>query len=63
VTGNAVDFVEFPSDVAPEMITDLLPHCGRDQTLKGQYINGAKYYWCLYRRSASDHVASGAIEL
>ncbi|MFN8414265.1 MAG: hypothetical protein U0Z26_17930 [Anaerolineales bacterium] len=51
LTGNAVDFVDFPLEVNPDMIADLLPHQGRELFQKsnsGFYTQGAKYYWCLY---------------
>jgi hypothetical protein len=56
-TGNAVDFVDLPSGVSPEMIIDLLPHEGRNRDTgswgTGPNImpaaHGADYSWCLYR--------------
>ena len=45
-TGNAVDFLELPSDVTPAMMVDLLPHEGRDAR---EPIQGADFFWCLYR--------------
>jgi hypothetical protein len=57
VTGNAVDFPNFPPDVSPSMIVNLLPHQGRKKLEDGngryildQYKRGADYYWCLYEK-------------
>jgi hypothetical protein len=45
-TGNAVDFLELPADVTPDMMVDLVPHEGREAR---QHIRGADFFWCLYR--------------
>ncbi len=50
-TGNAVDFLDFPPDVAPSMVVDVLPH-ERQRSPGGSAMKativGAPYYWCLY---------------
>ncbi len=51
LTGNAVDFVDLPPEVMPDMILDILPHQGREffqKKTSDLYTQGAKYYWCLY---------------
>jgi hypothetical protein len=48
MTGNAVDFLELPSDVTPAMMVDLLPHEGREAS---EPIWGADFFWCLYRHA------------
>ena len=45
VTGNAVDFLELPSDVNTDMIIDLIPH-----SRSANYLKGANYYWCIYSK-------------
>lgn len=45
-TGNAVDLLELPADVTPDMMVDLVPHEGREAR---QHIRGADFFWCLYR--------------
>lgn len=44
VTGNAVDFVDYPHGKGPKDVVSVLPHVGRDSN----YTKGPKYYWCLY---------------
>lgn len=44
VTGNAVDFIEYPSGMGPDNVKAVLPHAGRDASPR----NGLKYSWCLY---------------
>jgi hypothetical protein len=51
VTGNAVDFINLPERVTPEMIVDLLPHEGRSffkNRKPNFYETNAEYYWCLF---------------
>lgn len=44
-TGNAIDFIEYPSGQSGETVVDVLPHVGR-------YVpgltKGPDYTWCLY---------------
>jgi hypothetical protein len=54
-TGNAVDFLDLPPDVRPEMVTRVLPHVGREHfqgRTPAPHTTGAPYYWCLYRNPA-----------
>jgi len=44
VTGNAVDFIDYPEGKGPNDVVSVLPHVGRDSN----YSNGPKYSWCLY---------------
>jgi hypothetical protein len=45
VTGNAVDFVDYPQGQSPATVAKVLPHVGRgDPNLR----NGPEYHWCLF---------------
>ncbi len=44
LTGNAVDFIDYPWRKGPKDVVSVLPHVGR----KSRYWNGPKYYWCLF---------------
>lgn len=46
VTGNAVDFVNLPPGVTPDMVVDVRHE--RVDT-RSQYCPAADYHWCLYR--------------
>lgn len=46
LTGNAVDFIEYPEGKSMKDVTNVLPHVGRDQNPQ----RGPKYYWCLYSK-------------
>ena len=55
LTGGAVDFVNWPPNVEPEMVAEILPHQGKEifeQREADFYMQGAKYYWCLYSNSS-----------
>lgn len=53
-TGNAIDFVDYPSGQSEDTVLDVFPHIGRgDPTLK----SGPEYAWCLYSSyEANQHV-------
>jgi hypothetical protein len=44
VSGNAVDFIEYPEGKGPSNVVGILPHVGRDENPKP----APKYHWCLY---------------
>ena len=44
VTGDAVDFIDYPEGKGPKDVVRVLPHIGRESN----YIDGPEYYWCLY---------------
>lgn len=44
LTGNAVDFVDYPEGKNTNDIVEVLPHVGRDS----HPWPGRQYYWCLY---------------
>lgn len=44
LTGNAVDFVDYPEGQSPETVSDVLPHAGRDDPKRPV----PEYYWCLF---------------
>lgn len=44
VTGNAVDFIDYPNGKGPNDVVEVLPHVGRNP----RYKQGPNYYWCLY---------------
>lgn len=44
LTGNAVDFIEYPEGKGMKDVTDVLPNVGRNQNPQP----GPKYHWCLY---------------
>jgi hypothetical protein len=47
LTGNAVDFIEYPFGMAPKDVVSVLPHVGR-RTASLARQRRQKYYWCLY---------------
>jgi hypothetical protein len=47
LTGNAVDFVAYPSGTGPRDVVSVLPHVGRGTASLGKQVQ-PKYYWCLY---------------
>lgn len=53
ITGNAVDFPCWPPGVSPAMITDVIPHEGREH-FRTPHVptppekQSAEYVWCLY---------------
>jgi len=51
-TGNAVDFLDWPSDVNPSEAVAVEPHIGREFFVHpdGGGRHGADYKWCLYSR-------------
>jgi hypothetical protein len=51
VTGNAVDFPNWPAGSDPTQAVDVLPHTGREHFTSPQpdpAKGSASYYWCLY---------------
>lgn len=45
VTGNAVDFVRYPSGKTPKDVVAVMPHEGRrDDSL----VRAPEWYWCLF---------------
>ena len=44
LTGNAVDFIEYPPGKGPQDVHSVLPHTGRDSN----YRNAPAYCWCFY---------------
>jgi hypothetical protein len=44
VTGNAVDFIDYPLGKGPKDVVSVLPHVGRRVWNKAT----PRYYWCLY---------------
>ncbi len=51
VTGNAVDFPNWPEGVSAEMVADVLPHVGRERFIHrrpGANEVSAEFFWCLY---------------
>jgi hypothetical protein len=49
--GDAVDFPNWPPNVEPRDVIDVLPHVGREAFRDGGYQptqHGADYFWCLY---------------
>jgi hypothetical protein len=49
LTGNAVDFVDYPQGHGPNDVVDVLPNVGRES----KPLRGPKYYWCLYTHSGA----------
>ena len=49
VSGNAVDFIEYPSGKGPANVVDVFPHEGRGQP---HLRTAPQYYWCLYSDGA-----------
>lgn len=49
LTGNAVDFPDWPEGVSPGEVVGAEPHVGRDElSSKGAPTRSADYLWCLY---------------
>lgn len=48
LTGNAVDFPDWPSDIDPREAVAVDPHVGRD-ILGGTSTGSAPFVWCLYQ--------------
>jgi hypothetical protein len=44
VTGDALDFIDYPEGKGPKDVVRVLPHIGRGSN----YMHDLKYYWCLY---------------
>ena len=44
LTGNAVDFLEYPEDKTPSDVVAVLPHVGLDE----EHLQSWLYYWCLH---------------
>lgn len=44
LTGDAVDFIDYPDGKTANDVLEVLPHVGRDT----QPRSGRPYYWCLY---------------
>ncbi len=44
LTGNAVDFIDYPNGLTGKDVKEVLPHVGRDAHPR----NGPQYYWCIY---------------
>jgi hypothetical protein len=55
LTGNAVDFIEYPFGKTAKDIVKVLPHTGRDKNPR----HGPNYYWCLF----SDEETERAFQL
>lgn len=49
VTGNAVDFINYPPGKSKNDIEKVLPHKGRESAKQTP-----KYYWCLYGTGSSN---------
>ena len=45
-TGNAVDFIDYPTNRGPQNVTAVLPHKGREDPVRRE--GGANFLWCLY---------------
>lgn len=48
VTGNAVDFLDYPSGKSGNDIVDVKTHVGRSETQAGNYRGGAAYKWVVF---------------
>ena len=45
VSGNAIDFIQYPTGKGPNDVVAVIPHEGRrDDSL----VNSPEWYWCLY---------------
>lgn len=49
LTGNAVDFLDWPGGVGPMDVVDVVPHKGEPDSVTR---SGARYAWCLFSGSA-----------
>ncbi len=47
VTGNAVDFLNWPTDIAPNSVVDLIPHAP-EARISHRRLGSLPYSWCLY---------------
>jgi len=47
VTGNAVDFLDWPSDIAPSSVVDVIPHAPEARS-SDRRLGNLPYSWCLY---------------
>jgi hypothetical protein len=45
LTGNAIDFIQYPSGHGPGDVVDVLPDVGQRESQLGNL----QYHWCLYR--------------
>jgi hypothetical protein len=45
VTGNAVDFIDYPTGQSAATVASVIPHAGRDEP---SLQNAPDYFWCLY---------------
>lgn len=45
VTGNAVDFIDYPPGQSLATVVEIVPHLGRDDPGLSE---GPGYHWCLY---------------
>jgi len=52
VTGNAIDFIDYPAGQSFETVVDVIPHLGRNDP---DLVNRPHYYWCLFE-STSDRI-------
>lgn len=52
LTGNALDFIDWPPGVSPGMVRGLVPHAGEARTSTDR-IGGADYSWCLFEPPGS----------
>jgi hypothetical protein len=49
LTGNAVDFPDWPEGVSSGEVVGVEPHVGRDElSSMGAPTRSAEYLWCLY---------------
>jgi hypothetical protein len=49
VSGNALDFIEYPPGKGPANVVDVVPHEGRNEPSPRK---APEYYWCLYAAGA-----------
>jgi hypothetical protein len=49
VSGNAIDFIEYPQGKGPANVVDVIPHEGRNEP---DLRKAPDYYWCLYAAGA-----------
>jgi hypothetical protein len=50
LSGDAVDFIDYPAGKSAREVVDVLPHAGRDLNPR----QGPAYYWCLYSDDETD---------
>jgi len=46
ISGNAVDFIDYPARKGPEDVAAVLPHKGREDQARAK--QPPEYRWCLY---------------